>query len=180
MCCIKLKGLIFSYIYLIIITFFSVKSEYLFKQNVNSNTASMIDTIKHDMHQAFCTITNNTQVLRQMYDFETASTDISTLLFKLPESEDSPESEMLLLMNRRDFIAPTFPNLTEAYMALRRLKMSKAFLPENVNKNLKELLKLEMLNEEEDYQRDPWTNLGLDGWKGDIADVTQRLPLNQK
>ncbi|KAM7362210.1 uncharacterized protein ACRADG_013005 isoform 2-T2 [Cochliomyia hominivorax] len=173
---LKLKEFLLFNCCLIINIFgkYRVNSEYLYKQNINPNTPSMIETIKQDMHQAFCSITNNTHVLREMYDFETASTDISTLLFKLPESEESPATEMLLLMNRRDFMAPTFPNLTESYMILRRMKMSKTALDmENLDANLRELLKLEMLNYVQDeYVNDAWTSLGLDGWKGDIADTT--------
>ncbi|KNC25908.1 hypothetical protein FF38_03602 [Lucilia cuprina] len=134
----------------------------------------MIQTIKQDMHQAFCSITNNTRLLKQMYDFETANTDISTLLFKLPDSEESPETETLILMNRREFITPTFPNLTRSYMTLRRLKVAKAPLEENMT----ELLKLEMKNVVKDYVYDAWTDMGLDGWKGDIAD--SKIPIYHK
>ncbi|XP_065371834.1 uncharacterized protein LOC135963781 [Calliphora vicina] len=175
----SLKGCLFMY-YIVIVVYgnYSVQSEYLYKQTINPNTPSMIETIMHDMQQAFCSITNNTQLLRQMYDFETANTDISTLLFKLPISEECPESETLILMNRREFITPTFPNLTNSYMTLRRLKMTKTPLVDNLDTNLKELLKLEMENIVQNYVTDAWANMGLDGWKGDITD--SHIPVKHK
>lgn len=165
------KGCLISYF--IIIHFygnFCVQSEYLYKQTITPNTPSIIQTIMQDMHQAFCSITNNTQVFRQMYDFEMANTDTSTLLFKLPNSEENPETEMLMLMNRREFYAPTFPNLTQPYITLRRLKMSKIPFTEIMDLNITKLLKLEMQNFVQAHVNDAWTDMGLDGWKGDIAD----------
>lgn len=158
---------------------YRVQCEYAYKQTLNPNTQPMIQTIMQDMQQAFCSITNNTQMLiSQMYDFETANSDVSTLLFKLPNSDDNPETETLVLMNRREFMTPVFPNLTESYMTLRRLKVAKTPINENMDSSVMKLLKQEMLSVTQEYANDAWSDMGLDGWKGDIAD--SRLPANHK
>lgn len=167
-----LKGFLFAVLFLY--EKICVQSEYLYKQTIKPNTPTMIQTILEDMEQAFRSITNNTQVFKQMYDFESSSTDISTLLFKLPNSEECPETETLMLMNRREFTAPTFPNLTQSYITLRRFKISKS----QINPNITELLKKEMQKILQSYVNDAWTDMGLDGWKGAIADP--KVALNHK
>lgn len=174
------KGFLLIYCVIIAIDgYYRVQCEYAYKQTLHPNTQSMIQTIMQDMQQAFCSITNNTQtIIRQMYDFETANSDVSTLLFKLPNSEENPDTETLVLMNRREFITPVFPNLTESYMTLRRLKVTKTPINENMDPSIKKFLKQEMFNLTQEYANDAWSDMGLDGWKGDIADL--QLPANHK
>lgn len=154
--------------YILIYALISSES-YVKSETINSN---MIKTIMHDMEKAFCSITNNTNILTKMYDFHTIETDISTMVFKLPSIENEPESENILIMNRREFTTPIFPNLTEGYMALRRFKIYKTPV-ENADLNTTALIKREMQSLAQDYVRDVWSDMGLDGWKGQIAD-----PLN--
>ncbi|XP_005186166.4 uncharacterized protein LOC101897692 [Musca domestica] len=133
--------------------------------------------ILHDMKCAFHPITNNSvhfeHIMTEMYNMPMKNPKInSAMVFKLPlEDEftrDNRPKERMIFMDRQEFIEPTFPNLTESYMALRRFRYSKRPL----NKKITELMKIEMNAIESQTTHDPWSNLGLDGWNGDIAQPT--------
>lgn len=137
---------------------------------------SMTNIILEDMKAAFNPITNNTRVIENvvahMYQCPAKNSEInSAMIFQLPHTgfnRDNRQMERMLFMERRQFMEPTFPNLTESYMTLRRFRLSKAPL----NRNISELMKKEMqvIEQQESLIKDPWSNLGLSGWNGDIAE----------
>lgn len=166
----------FSIVFLIIFGGNYVKSDNVYKQTITSN---MMKTIMHDMQKAFCSITNDTNTVTNMYDFQKINTDITSMVFKLPKIDNGLKSDKILLMNRRDFMAPTFPNLTESYITLRRFKFTKTPI-ENADSNITELMKHEMQSIDDEYTQDAWSDMGLDGWKGALADPLNPVDKNTK
>ncbi|XP_075147814.1 uncharacterized protein LOC142221857 [Haematobia irritans] len=134
--------------------------------------------IMNDMQAAFYPITNNSQVVENvvshMYNFKLLNAKMpGAMVFKLPHvgiNKDHVHTDSILQMDRQQFMEPTFPNLTHSYMILRRFRLSRA----PMNENISHLMKKEMEKiDQQDLNDDPWSNLGLNGWHGDIAN-----PLN--
>lgn len=154
------------------------------KMNLNSIKYATIEAetltgvIIRDINTAFNIVTNNTDFLKnlipEMYSFNVTNTD---MVFKLPKLNGSGEG-IMVFMHRTDFVEPKFPNLTTTYMDL--MKERRHILKTVPHSSSDSTVKLQAnIYHSISEKENDWTELGLEGWTGEVARPSQYFHIEE-